>query len=54
MKIKKSEFELYETCIRSGQVGQSEVFALLAENPEFAAWYEERLTKDDTAAAAHI
>lgn len=42
MLIEKDEFELYETCILSGQIEQHEVPKLLAENPEFEAWYKRR------------
>jgi hypothetical protein len=42
MKIEKEQFELYEECIHTGQVEQQDVPKLLAENPEFEAWYKER------------
>lgn len=40
MTIEKEEFELYEACIKTGQIEQSEVPKLLEENPEFAEWYK--------------
>ena len=43
MKIKESEFELYEECIHTGQVDQRDVPKLLAENPDFADWYSNRV-----------
>lgn len=42
MPIQEHEFELYEACILSGQIDQADVPKLLAENPEFDAWYRER------------
>jgi hypothetical protein len=39
MTIDPRQYELYARCIRTGQVDQSDVPALLAENPDFAEWY---------------
>jgi hypothetical protein len=36
-------FEAYESCILTGQVPQEEVPRLLTENPDFAAWYRNRI-----------
>lgn len=43
MNIDETEFELYEACILTGQIEQRDVPKLLAENPEFEAWYKERM-----------
>ena len=40
MKIRKDQFDLYAECILTGQIEQHEVPKLLAENPEFSAWYK--------------
>jgi|EndMetStandDraft_5_1072996.scaffolds.fasta_scaffold3650092_1 hypothetical protein len=42
MKIDPEHYELYEACILSGQIEPSELEALRRENPELAAWYDER------------
>lgn len=49
MQIEENQFEIYESCILSGQVEQSDVPKLLSENPGFAAWYRERITDRDRA-----
>ena len=43
MKISKDQFGLYAECIGSGQIEQQDVPKLLAENPEFDAWYRSEL-----------
>lgn len=35
-------FEALASCIRSGQVPDEDVPKIMAENPDFAAWYRER------------
>lgn len=42
MKIKRADYERYETCILSDQTQASEVHALMRDNPHFKEWYLER------------
>lgn len=42
MPIKPSDFDAYETLILSGQIEHHEAVKLLADEPDFAAWYRAR------------
>jgi hypothetical protein len=42
MKIAREQYELYEACVLSEQIPADELMALREENPEWAAWYDER------------
>lgn len=46
-EIGPSEFQSTAECIRSGQVPEPDVIAIMRENPEFSAWYRERYRLDE-------
>lgn len=44
--LEPSKFEAMAETIRSGQVPEPDVIAIMRENPEFERWYRERYRLD--------
>jgi hypothetical protein len=45
-ELKPSDFQSMADAIRSGQVPDADVIAIMRENPEFERWYRERYRLD--------